>query len=109
MPASRCISGQHDRVDVDLMADEDAIRVALGRGVCPHCPGQALVPRLKPGADRLEDYGYCECCGSWWKEWERPLGQPREPGAMDRSITLAAGTRTLDADGKQGRHGPPVI
>lgn len=108
MSASRCISGAHEPLDVNLMANEAAVRVTLGRGECPHCPGQVLVPRLKPRGDELEDYGYCECCGSWWKQWKQPLGQPREPGTMDRRITMAPGLRTL-ADGKQGRHKPPAF
>ncbi len=109
MPGSRCISGEHASVDVDLMADEAAIRVRLTGGECPHCPGQRLVPRLKPSAEGLEDFSYCECCGSWWKQWKQPPEQAREPGTMDRSIRMAPGLRTLDTDGKQGRHRPPVI
>lgn len=108
MCASRCISGAHEALDVNLMADEAAVRTTLGRGECPHCPGQVLVPRLKPRADELEDYGYCDCCGSWWKHWEQPPGLSRAPGAMDRGITMAPGLRTV-ADGKQGRHKPPAF
>lgn len=108
MPASRCISGGHNRVDVDLAADEAFVRIALGRGRCPHCPNQVLAPRLKPTDDGLEEYGYCECCGRW-KEWHHRAGERHDPASVDRGIVMAAGLRTLDADGMQGRHGPPVI
>jgi hypothetical protein len=40
MSGSRCISGAHEPLEVNLMADEAAVLMTLGRGECPHAQGK---------------------------------------------------------------------